>query len=49
MSAAKSDESRDGVPLTNLDQALFDGADCIKVIVDVGKYLGLWTGATPLA
>jgi DNA ligase D len=30
MSAAKSDESRDGVPLTNLDQALFDGADATK-------------------
>jgi hypothetical protein len=21
----------------------------VQVIVDVGKYLGLWTGATPLA
>ena len=30
MSAAKSDESRDGVPLTNLDQPLFDGADATK-------------------
>jgi DNA ligase D len=30
MCAAKSDESRDGVPLTNLDQPLFDGADATK-------------------
>jgi DNA ligase D len=30
MSAAKSDESRDGVPLTNLDQPLFDGAGATK-------------------
>ncbi len=30
MSAAKSDETRDGVPLTNLDQPLFDGADATK-------------------
>ena len=30
MSGAKSDESRDGVPLTNLDQPLFDGADATK-------------------
>ncbi|HWM06728.1 MAG TPA: ATP-dependent DNA ligase [Actinophytocola sp.] len=30
MAAAKSEESRDGVPLTNLDQSLFDGADATK-------------------
>ena len=30
MSAKKADESRDGVPLTNLDQPLFDGADATK-------------------
>jgi DNA ligase D len=30
MSAAKSDESRDGVPLTNLDQPLFDEAGATK-------------------
>ncbi|MGH3762624.1 DNA polymerase domain-containing protein [Actinophytocola sp.] len=30
MSPAKSDESRDGVPLTNLDASLFDGADATK-------------------
>jgi bifunctional non-homologous end joining protein LigD len=28
--ASKSDETRDGVPLTNLDQPLFDGADATK-------------------
>jgi DNA ligase D len=28
--SGKSDESRDGVPLTNLDQALFDGAGATK-------------------
>ncbi len=28
--SAKSDESRDGVKLTNLDQPLFDGADATK-------------------
>ncbi len=28
--SAKSEESRDGVPLTNLDQQLFDGADATK-------------------
>src|SRR3954453_14782778 len=28
--SAKSDESRDGVPLTNLDQPLFDGAGATK-------------------
>jgi bifunctional non-homologous end joining protein LigD len=28
--ASKSDESRDGVPLTNLDGSLFDGADATK-------------------
>ena len=30
MTAKKSGESRDGVPLTNLDQPLFDGADATK-------------------
>jgi DNA ligase D len=30
MSPAKPDETRDGVPLTNLDQPLFDGADATK-------------------
>jgi DNA ligase D len=30
MSAKKAGESRDGVPLTNLDQPLFDGADATK-------------------
>jgi bifunctional non-homologous end joining protein LigD len=30
MSASDSDESRDGVPLTNLDQPLFDGAGATK-------------------
>jgi bifunctional non-homologous end joining protein LigD len=30
MSAKKAEESRDGVPLTNLDQPLFDGADATK-------------------
>jgi bifunctional non-homologous end joining protein LigD len=30
MSASSSDESRDGVALTNLDQPLFDGADATK-------------------
>jgi bifunctional non-homologous end joining protein LigD len=30
MSARSSDESRDGVSLTNLDQPLFDGADATK-------------------
>jgi DNA ligase D len=30
MSSAKADESRAGVSLTNLDQALFDGADATK-------------------
>jgi bifunctional non-homologous end joining protein LigD len=30
MGAAKSSESRAGVPLTNLDQPLFDGADATK-------------------
>jgi DNA ligase D len=30
MAAAKPDEIRDGVPLTNLDQPLFDGADATK-------------------
>ena len=30
MSGQGSDESRDGVPLTNLDQPLFDGADATK-------------------
>lgn len=33
----KSDESRDGVPLTNLDQSLFDGADATKR--DLVEYL----------
>ena len=28
--SSKSEESRDGVPLTNLDQPLFDGADATK-------------------
>src|SRR6266508_2165577 len=28
--ASKPDETRDGVPLTNLDQPLFDGADATK-------------------
>jgi DNA primase len=28
--SAKSDESRDGVPLTNLDEPLFDGAGATK-------------------
>jgi bifunctional non-homologous end joining protein LigD len=30
MAASDTGESRDGVPLTNLDQALFDGADATK-------------------
>jgi DNA ligase D len=30
VSATSGDESRDGVPLTNLDQPLFDGADATK-------------------
>jgi bifunctional non-homologous end joining protein LigD len=30
MAAKKDEESRDGVPLTNLDQPLFDGADATK-------------------
>jgi bifunctional non-homologous end joining protein LigD len=30
MSATSGGESRDGVSLTNLDQALFDGADATK-------------------
>lgn len=30
MSPTKPDETRDGVPLTNLDQAVFDGADATK-------------------
>jgi bifunctional non-homologous end joining protein LigD len=30
VSASSGDESRDGVPLTNLDQPLFDGADATK-------------------
>ena len=30
MSPTKPDETRDGVPLTNLDQALFDGAEATK-------------------
>ena len=30
MSAKKAGEARDGVPLTNLDQPLFDGADATK-------------------
>src|SRR4051812_2441018 len=30
MAPSKADESRDGVPLTNLDQQLFDGADATK-------------------
>lgn len=30
MSAKKADETRDGVPLTNLDQPLFDGAGATK-------------------
>src|ERR1700680_4038508 len=30
MSASGGDESRDGVPLTNLDQPLFDGAGATK-------------------
>ncbi len=30
MAATSKDESRDGVPLTNLDQSLFDGADATK-------------------
>jgi bifunctional non-homologous end joining protein LigD len=30
MSPTKPDETRDGVPLTNLDQALFDGASATK-------------------
>ena len=30
MNAASHEESRDGVPLTNLDQPLFDGADATK-------------------
>ena len=35
--ATKSGESRDGVPLTNLDQPLFDGADATKR--DLVEYL----------
>jgi DNA ligase D len=30
MNATSTDETRDGVPLTNLDQALFEGADATK-------------------
>ena len=30
MSPTKPDETRDGVPLTNLDQPLFDGAGATK-------------------
>jgi bifunctional non-homologous end joining protein LigD len=37
MSSKRSDESRDGVPLTNLDQPLFDGADATKR--DLVEYL----------
>src|SRR3954467_12725693 len=37
MSPAKSEESRDGVALTNLDQPLFDGADATKR--DLVEYL----------
>jgi bifunctional non-homologous end joining protein LigD len=37
MSPTKPDETRDGVPLTNLDQALFDGADATKR--DLVEYL----------
>src|SRR3954466_9750714 len=35
--AKDADESRDGVPLTNLDQPLFDGADATKR--DLVEYL----------
>jgi DNA ligase D len=37
MSSTSGDESRDGVPLTNLDRALFDGADATKR--DLVEYL----------
>ncbi len=37
MSGTSGDESRDGVPLTNLDQPLFDGADATKR--DLVEYL----------
>jgi len=37
MSSTSGDESRDGVPLTNLDQALFDGAGATKR--DLVEYL----------
>src|SRR6476646_2502827 len=37
MSPKSGDESRDGVPLTNLDQPLFDGADATKR--DLVEYL----------
>jgi len=37
MSSTSGDESRDGVPLTNLDQPLFDGADATKR--DLVEYL----------
>jgi len=37
MSPSKPDETRDGVPLTNLDQPLFDGADATKR--DLVEYL----------
>ncbi|MEQ1786522.1 MAG: non-homologous end-joining DNA ligase [Acidimicrobiales bacterium] len=37
MSPTKPDETRDGVPLTNLDQALFDGAGATKR--DLVEYL----------
>src|ERR687895_402070 len=30
MNATSTDETREGVPLTNLEQALFDGADATK-------------------
>src|SRR5215207_8325534 len=36
--ASKPDETRDGVPLTNLDQPLFDGAGATKR--DLVDYLG---------
>src|SRR6188768_2123049 len=38
MAASKGDETRDGVPLTNLDQPLFDGAEATKR--DLIDYLG---------
>jgi len=37
MNRKSDDESREGVPLTNLDQALFDGADATKR--DLVEYL----------